>query len=111
MLDEIASCSTSYASKPLLLYAGLFAGAMALLTEPGGDASQTWSPLIIVAAILLGVYWRTRYRVLALASAGDVLNVKLTGWSGEDVIAFIDNLENAKHAYRSNASERHGGAA
>ncbi len=98
MLDEIASCSITHSSSPILL---IFA-AIALLggfIAPMNSRSNTETLAlgIIIAMILVIAFYVTRQQILTIASAGNTINRSIKGMSMQTATHFIDTIERAKN--------------
>jgi hypothetical protein len=91
MLDEVCSCEMNYKSNAILvLLAGLSFLAGLYLPLVG----------IVIAFVLLAIYFITREQYLTISSAASAINVKVKGMKVELVKEFIDALESAKHEYK-----------
>lgn len=98
MLEQVASSSTLYTSNPWLLILAILLGVGGTLLGVGMH-SLAIAILSVIAMIVLGVaYLATRRRVLSVASAGEAIQIELSGWSNDDVLSFINDLETAKSA-------------
>ncbi len=95
-LDAVASCGLVVRAYPLLLVSGIILAVLATaLLVVRGDASA----LVVfgLAIFLLIAYFITHSAVLEIRSAGDTIQVAMKA-KRDEVIAFIDAVENAKLA-------------
>jgi hypothetical protein len=99
MLEEVASCSTIYTSQPLLLLLAMILALAGLYGLTPRHHAVAFVGFALMAMVLFA-YWLSRKRVLAIASAGEAIRLSLSGWSNEDVLAFVEELEDAKNDLR-----------
>ncbi len=98
MLDQLCSCETRYVSRPVLL---VIAGICALLgfIMPNFLRSQPGVMfLLVIAVVLVLIYFNTRYEAVSLASAKGEINVKISVSDVQTVRRLIDQIEAAKNA-------------
>jgi hypothetical protein len=92
-LDSVASCGLVTKSRPLLL-------VLAAIIVIGGVA-QNDSGLkvmsILAAIILVGAFFVTRKAVIAISSnGGEQIIVPVKGMSRDEIIAFLEMLDDAR---------------
>lgn len=93
MLDELASCGIKGSSRPALLVAAPLLALVGLAS--GADGFRVLG--VVLAVVLVVVYFLTRHRELALTSAGESIRVPLRQrMSVEDAKSFIDTVEHTK---------------
>ena len=101
MLEELASCSLVKKTQPLLL---VLAGLCFLigLVFSRGVARSNSSYFIVISLIIAGVlvliYFFNQQQIIAFASAGTTICVNVQGMNSEDTKMFIDEVEEAKNA-------------
>ena len=98
MLDQVASCTLAQRSRPVLLG---FAGLSVLVGILAAADNDNLGPLVVtvvVAAVMLLIYFTSRQQLLELESAGATIRLKTKGMSATELESFIDAVEVAKHA-------------
>jgi hypothetical protein len=98
MLEELASCAIVHSSNVILL---ILAGICFLGGFLFSASARAEGPLIVgvlLAVILVVVYFASRRQVLALGSAGTTISVNTQGIKLDWLKEFIDQAEAAKNA-------------
>lgn len=97
MLEELCSCETRFTSHPfLLILAGLLAVAGLLSSNLTRDGSVSLTALIL-AGILVAIYFATRKEVISLASAAARINLQRRQSGQQEAKQLIDQIEAAKN--------------
>lgn len=89
MLEELVSCQIRYASNPTLLIVAGFAVLAAIIADALAG--------VVVALILVAIYFFARTQVISLESASATINLKLSGMTIDKAKEFIDQVEAAKN--------------
>jgi hypothetical protein len=99
MLEELASCVVTRLSHPILLVlaaVGLLSGMIALLNNR--DAIQFLISAIILASVLVAIYFASRQQVLLLESNGAAIRINVQAENLLELRALINEIEGAKDA-------------
>lgn len=95
-LDCIASCGLMTKSKPFLLVIAAICGAIGI-TQNKDDLRYG---LLVLAAILVVIYFVTRSAVIAISShGGDKITSPVKGMSQENILEFLEAVEEARFKF------------
>lgn len=99
-LDAVSSCSIASKSHPLLLLVALVAIAFDVLlgTLQADDKSFTYG-LLLVAVVLVAVYFLSRAMALVISSPGQSITILARGVKPDALFALVDEVERAKLSY------------
>jgi hypothetical protein len=93
MLEELASCTLIQTSNPALLVIAAICFLAALFLRNGGAILFG----VVVAGVLVAIYFFSQKQTLMLASAGTTINYSITGMKQTEIENFIDRVEAAKN--------------
>ncbi len=96
-LDAVSSCGVVSKNHPILLVMALIAGGLGAFGL--GQKGDIAYGLFLGAAVLIAAYFLTRSAVLAVSSAGQSIAVSAKGMKHEALVAFVDDVEQAKLRY------------
>ncbi len=95
-LDCVASCGLVTKSKPLLLAIAAICGAIGI-TQNKDDFRYG---LLVIAAVLVVIYFVTRSAVIAISSnGGDKITSPVKGMSRENILEFLEAVEEARFKF------------
>jgi len=97
-LDAVSSCGIVSKSYPILLLLAVLSGGFGLLRLSKEEQSLTYAP-ILLALVLVLAYFLTRSVVLAISSPGQSISISAKGMEPDTLIAFVDEVEQAKLHY------------
>jgi hypothetical protein len=103
-LDSVVSCGVVTRAYPtLLLLSSLLAivGGLNLNNGRGGEALG--GPLLAVAAVCAILYFASRSALLTINAARGAIRVPVSGMGHDELVAFIDAVEEAKMSAASRA--------
>jgi hypothetical protein len=105
MLEHITSCENAYNSQVwLLILAGLcFVGG---LLAASNNNTSAFGTATLFAIVLAGLYWLTRSNFITIASPSTKMKLKVTGMKKEQVLAFINQVEQTKHKRLTSLNNR-----
>jgi hypothetical protein len=95
MLEHITSCENYYNTQVwLLVLSGIcFVGGLAGANSNTGALTGG-----VLAALIFGLlYWLTRKNLIIIASPSTKMLIKVTGMKRDQVLNFINNVEQTKH--------------
>jgi hypothetical protein len=98
-LDAVSSCGVVSKSHPALLVLGLIMGGLGVGALSQKDVTNFAAGFLLGAAVLIATYFLTRSAVLAVSSAGQSIAVSAKGMKHEALVAFVDDVEQAKLKY------------
>lgn len=98
MLEELASCSMTRTSNPILLVLAAICFILGFISATSGREEGAFIIGIVLALVFVVAYFSTRRQVVALASAGATIYVAISGLSQEAIRQFIDQAEAAKNS-------------
>ena len=95
-LEHITSCENFYNTQIWLLILGgiIFLGGLFAGTQ---NNSGALSIAILVAIVCGGLYLLTRQNFIIIASPSTKMKIKVTGMKREQVLSFINKVEQAKN--------------
>jgi hypothetical protein len=99
MLDEVASCGVARVQQIVLLAIAaisLIGGVLVSMTSNG--AGVPFVVGLVIALVLVGVFFGSREQVLVIASAGATIRANVIDMDPDIVSDFVDQLEFAKNA-------------
>lgn len=99
MLEELASCGMLRVNHLILLVLALVAalgGVFVTMQDYRNDPTGLIIGLVI-AAVLIALFFGTRQTLLSLASAGSTIRLHVVGMKYEAVVDLIDRIEAAKN--------------
>jgi hypothetical protein len=92
-LDSVASCGLVTRTRPVLLILGAVAGIVGVAQS----AAEARFGLLVVAAVLVIVYFVTRAAVVTIASTGgETITLPAKGMGREAIVEFLEEVEHAK---------------
>ncbi|QEM11759.1 hypothetical protein [Mucilaginibacter rubeus] len=98
MLDMVSSIKTTYNSYPVLLVIAAIIAIAGFILSNQNNSSYGVSFAIVLAIILVSIYFVTRKHVCVIASSGGSRIVFATSnMSHDSLISFIDRVEESKH--------------
>jgi hypothetical protein len=99
MLEHITSCEYDKKSNPLLLIIGILAigFGIAVLNSIGHNEELIGIISIIAGTILIIAYLTTIKKLLYISSPSAKILINTDGMKDENIIAFIDRIEEAKN--------------
>ena len=96
MLEHITSCENYSVNKYwLLIMAGVVTIYGIMKQNDGTENALKYS--LIIALILLVAFWITRHSLIVIGSPSTRMYVNVTGLNREDVLDFIDDIEQTKN--------------
>ncbi|NUO78587.1 hypothetical protein HUU05_00800 [candidate division KSB1 bacterium] len=98
MLDQLCSCETRYVSRPVLLVIAGISALLGLIMQNFLRSQPGFMFLLVIAVVLVLIYFNTRYEAVSLASAKGEINVKISVSDVQTVRHLIDQVEAAKNA-------------
>jgi hypothetical protein len=96
MLEHITSCENSYSSQVWLLILGgiCFVGG---LFAASNNNTPAFGTATFFALVFGGLFWLTRRNFITIASPSTKMQIKVTGMKQEQVLSFINRVEQTKH--------------
>lgn len=94
-LDAVAACALRTKSYPLLALLGIVGLLFGLFLLPSRQSGMGVL-LLIVGGVMLVLYYFTRYLVFIVSSAGESISVRASSGARDEVLSFINALEEAK---------------
>lgn len=96
MLENITSCENYYNSQVWMLIAAGLCVVGGLTAAASNDMSLLSAALVIALALAL-LYWVTSRNFIIISSPSTQMVIKVTGMKKDQVLKFINNVEQARH--------------
>jgi hypothetical protein len=97
MLEHITSCENHFNTQVWLLLLGGLCLVGGLIAGTNNNNTAALSGGVLAALVCGLLYWLTRRNVVIIASPSTRMLIKVTGMKREQVLKFINNVEQAKH--------------
>jgi hypothetical protein len=97
-LDAVSSCGLASKTYPILLLLAVLAVGFGVL-EISQESRDQAVGLLLLGVALVVAYSLTRTVVLAISSAGQSIVVAAKGINPDSLVAFVDDVEQAKLKY------------
>lgn len=100
-LDAVSSCGIVSKSYPILLLLAVLAGGFGLMQGIGGESEERGMVYasIILAIVFVLAYFLSRTMALAISSSSQSITVSAEGLSLDALVAWVDDVEQAKLRY------------
>ena len=96
MLEHITSSENKYNTQIWLLIISILSFIGSLVCASGGN-TEGFRVALFITLCCLALYWITRSNVIIIASPSTKMMIKATGMKREQVLEFINKVEQAKH--------------
>jgi hypothetical protein len=100
-LDAVSSCGIISKSHPILLLLAILAGIFGLVQGVGGESDGQGMAYasILLALVIVMAYFLSCTMALAISSPGQSITVSMRGLNLDALVAWVDDVEQAKLRY------------